>query len=117
MHIKSKETFASFLAGLAISIFIVTPVILNLFNILYPKECESLAGQSQNEFQKKLDTLFPERLQIVKELPYKTVPAEIPVHAQSAILIDAQKKVKYRSTIRFPFRLKAGQSIFRVTLQ
>lgn len=90
MHIKSKETFASFLAGLAISIFIVTPVILNLFNILYPKECESLAGQSQNEFQKKLDTLFPERLQIVKELPYKTVPAEIPVHAQSAILIDAQ---------------------------
>lgn len=59
MHIKSKETFASFLAGLAISIFIVTPVILNLFNILYPKECKSLAGQSQNEFQKNSTHFFP----------------------------------------------------------
>lgn len=55
----------------------------------HPSEPAQLKDEQALELSAKLDSIFSERTKIVKELPYKTIPANLDVYAESAIIIDA----------------------------
>jgi len=59
--------------------------IYSLKNIKAPAE---LTIEQQTELNTALDSAFHERLNIVHPLPYSTIPAELSISAQNAILID-----------------------------
>src|SRR5574344_2232579 len=73
--------------------FIVV-AILSLFFCLYAKDIltprtpQALSAAQESLLQSSLDSRYPERTQLVSALPYPTVPVQLEVNAESAILID-----------------------------
>ncbi|MCI1209587.1 MAG: D-alanyl-D-alanine carboxypeptidase [Treponema sp.] len=53
-----------------------------------PKQPQALSDREQTELSKTLDTQYPERKRLLRNLPYKTEPASLDIAAQAAILID-----------------------------
>src|SRR5574344_228032 len=76
----------------AVTVFTVTLLSCTFFfyakECLYPSKPLPLTGSQQTELSVSLNERYPERKQLVSSLPYKTVPAQLSVNAESAILID-----------------------------
>src|SRR5574344_553448 len=76
----------------AVTVFTVTLLSCTFFfyakECLYPSKPLPLTGSQQTELSISLNERYPERKQLVSALPYKTVPAQLSVNAESAILID-----------------------------
>ena len=52
------------------------------------KEAKLLSKEEKLEFYKRLDALYPERLELLRPLPYEAPAAGFELKAGAAILID-----------------------------
>lgn len=59
------------------------------YRLLNPKEPEQLSAAQTAALEKTLDIHFPERKKNAVPLPFPTVPADLFINAESAVIIDA----------------------------
>ena len=70
-------------------VFIVAVVqAVSVYKLLNPKNPEPLSLEQQAFLEQSLDKKYPERTDIVSELPFQYVPADLFVNAESAIVVD-----------------------------
>ena len=70
-------------------VFIVAVVqAVSVYKLLNPKNPEPLSLEQQAFLEQSLDKKYPERTDIVSELPFKYVPADLFVNSESAIVVD-----------------------------
>lgn len=91
--IKEKKKMSGVKKGLIISslslllaLLLIAVFLLIYGNILRTPEPEDLTQEESILLEERKKALYPDS--ILKELPYKTVPAELNINAEAAILID-----------------------------
>lgn len=69
------------------------------------KNPEPLSLEQQAFLEQSLDKKYPERTDIVSELPFQYVPADLFVNAESAIVVDfATGNILFEKMLMFKFR-------------
>lgn len=86
---RSKKRLAALIAAAVPALLFCTGQGFSVYALLHPKKPDPLSAGQQSLLEKSLDTKFPERTKIVSPLPFQTVPADLSVNAESAIIIDA----------------------------
>lgn len=75
-------------AGCIVSCAILISFGVYAKSFIHPRTPQQLTAEQQQQLFSVLDNTFPERKALVSALPYQTVPANLFVNAESAILID-----------------------------
>lgn len=84
---KSTKILIAVLSGIFLLLGAATTSLLIYGNILKSPEPELLTQEQQKLLNSRTATLYPSS--ILNPLPYSTVPAELNINAEAAILIDA----------------------------
>lgn len=85
----SRLFLISSIINIFIFLFFLISFIINIHEIKNPKYDYNLNSQEKILLEEKLNDTYPERKNIISELPYKTLKANLNIYAESAILIDA----------------------------
>ncbi|MGN0729257.1 D-alanyl-D-alanine carboxypeptidase family protein [Treponema sp.] len=73
---------------LALLVIFISGQAVSVYAILHPREPEPLTEEQKIFLADVLDKKFPARNETVSRLPFQFSPADLPVNAQSAIVID-----------------------------
>lgn len=84
-----KAIFLPFIFSSLILCILYLSFHVTALNLTKIRTAQNLTLEQQNELNLLLDKTFPNRLEILHNLPYKTVNADLFINAKSAILIDA----------------------------
>lgn len=74
---------------LALTVFFLA-LGLSVNSLLHPEQLGNPSDEEQEKLISILDEKYPERKNILTQLPYKTIPADLFINAESAILIDQE---------------------------
>lgn len=85
---KKKKKRIIIFSVLSVVFIVVVVQAVSVYKLLNPKNPEPLSLEQQAFLEQSLDKKYPERTDIVSELPFQYVPADLFVNAESAIVVD-----------------------------
>ena len=80
------------MTGCALSVLILLFCVgqaVTVWHLLHPADPAPLSAQERQELEAALNKSYPERVDLVHPLPYKTTAPSLQIYAGSAVLIDA----------------------------